>query len=240
MVELMMRRRALLAAGGGIPPEPESWATIATITSSTSWLAPEDGWYRFHVIGKGGNGAGGGATTGSGSRAQSGGGGGGGGGGYAISAYYLKAGDSISCTVSTSYSSCLINGEETRANCGGDGSYGTSTSGGSAGGGGNAIGGNRANYTGNSGSPGGYANTHQYIGTINGISKYSSYYGTGGNGATEWNNFSASYGNGRNGGDGGYYYKEISDGREAMNYTYQKPGVSGSGQSGAIIIEGAA
>lgn len=49
-----------------IPAAPTSWTFLETIKTSITWIVPETGWYKIHVIGKGGSGgdAGDGSSTG--------------------------------------------------------------------------------------------------------------------------------------------------------------------------------
>lgn len=161
-----------MAQGGGLPPEPSSYAWLQTFahssysnTTSATWTftAPTDGWYLFHVIGKGGNGGKGGVHGRYNGQYYSGGGGGSGASGaYARHAVYMKAGETATITYSTSQTKLVVHGETVIANAGGNGSDGMQSrnnNNGIPGGGGSpsaAAGANRANISGKAGQSGSY------------------------------------------------------------------------------------
>ena len=157
----MSHRRSLY--GGGIPPVPASWAAHAVVASTGSWSPDTAGWYRFYVIGQGGNG-------GSGDRRYStssllvnraAGGGGGGTGGVAVHQLYLTPSNSVSITVGDSQTTLSFDGQTVTATSGGDGGIGPDNRIGGAGG--TADGGNVANIAGVQGEDGIYgASTSQY------------------------------------------------------------------------------
>lgn len=254
MVEMLMRRMAFLSSGG-IPPEPTNWATLSTYTSSATWTCPKDGWYRFHVIGKGGNGGDGGGlklhsyintetsdgTTSTGTLtdnyyAPS--GGGGGAGGYAVTVVYIKKGQTVPITIG---SSAQIETEigVTKATYGYSGSAGElvlysdapSASPGTFGNGGTATGGNVKNEKGKYGSAGkaGGRNSDKYP---------TQTYASGGAGGTlNGALISTSYGAGGRGGNGGYWYRTNTSTYERK---YKAATGRTSGGAAAVIIEQAA
>lgn len=224
-----------MASGSVIPPEPEKWKKLVTITSSKTWKVPEDNWYRIHVIGPGGKDGDGGNTRGTQGSAKSGGGGGGGSGGYSVSIYYFKKGEALTCTISSAQT--VFNGPDTMmASVGGAGSNGTSTTGGNGAGGGGSSGGNVLNTTA-AGVKGGYADTRRYMGNATNLGAiYSSYYGNGGTGGIVSKLVSSTYGNGGPGGIGGYYTRDVDNGRVTPWYSVSPSG-GAVGQPGAVIIE---
>lgn len=144
----MSHRRSLY--GGGIPPVPASWAAHAVVASTGSWSPDTAGWYRFYVIGQGGNGGNGTLVS-----TNSQGGGGGGTGGVAVHQLYLTPGNSVSISVSAASTSLTYGGETVTAGAGDNGAdalyYGQAAAGGA---GGSASGGNVSNLTGGSGEDG--------------------------------------------------------------------------------------
>ena len=74
------------------PDKPTSYIDIECVTKSKTFVAPEDGWFRFILCGAGGSGGG---YPSSGATIY--GGGGGGSGGIAVSVFSLNKGDSILC-----------------------------------------------------------------------------------------------------------------------------------------------
>ena len=153
----MSHRRSLY--GGGIPPVPASWTAHGVVASTGSWSPDTAGWYRFYVIGQGGNGGSGDyyRNTSFGITRKAG-GGGGGTGGVAIHQLYLTPGNSVSITVDTTQTE-LSYGEETVTATAGTSGQGGNTSGaaipGTGGEGGSASGGNVSNIAGAQGSAGG-------------------------------------------------------------------------------------
>lgn len=103
MVEMLMRRRSLLMASGPRPePSDDGWELLTSYTTSGTWTAPWDGWFRLSCIGAGGTGGNGGVGVNNQSApddqesVSGSGGGGGGSGGFSSSVLYLKKGDSLS------------------------------------------------------------------------------------------------------------------------------------------------
>lgn len=243
-----MDRRILLF---GRPPVPQNWKTLIIYTASANWIVPKSGWYRIHVIGRGGNGGNGGrlkdtwgnwmeddSYSGNSYGDTAGAGGGGGGGGYAVSVLYLKKGQQISITVSTNIT--LVHPEGSMiANRGNNGGVGGSsavysitedkgTGGGSSGTGGSAAGGNLINTVGNSGGAG-----TAIANTVGGSTSGGPVPSTGGGGGgINGILLSVSYGVGGNGGRGGYTYRVSQDRNKYSDF------VSGSaGSGGAVVIE---
>lgn len=186
-----------LSVGNGVSPNPpENWQQLIYIDESETWSAPKDGWYRFHVVGKCGDGAAGGSRhtvnmkpTGDGY-----GGGGGGSGGWAIHVLKMKEGDTIEITINNSLTSL---GEYCYATAG------QNASGRTGGQGGEAEGGNIMNLIGGVGGDGGndgeYPETTRILpedGGLNGA-KAGTNYGTGIN-----------FGGGGGGGGAGYNRNE--------------------------------
>ena len=239
MVELMMRRRALLAAGGGIPPEPgdNEYTLINSYTSNAVWTCQEDGWYRVTCVGQGGSGATGGAFYDNRRNVAGSGGGGGGSGGCSVSVFYCKAGDTLSITYNGSAKAVgTIAGEAITvyASAGGNGkpgdvgSYSTVPSGGNGGAAGGANSGNKFNLPGNAGGKG----ADGYVTTVS-SGRYTPSTvpngGTGGTSVASHNAVFAGKGVGGAGGRGGY--------RVDPTHWYDDP-VSGSvGNPGGVFIE---
>lgn len=154
------------------PDEPTSYSDLITVTSTKKWTAPEDGYFRFIVCGRGGDG--GGYPNSNGSIY---GGGGGGAGGIAVSVFALNKGETVSCICSIVQTQINYNGNVATANPGEDGEDGritTQNPTGQGGAGGSASGGNVINKRGGRGQNG-------LLWTINGDSPT---YNTEGGGGT--------------------------------------------------------
>lgn len=136
------------------PDEPTSYSDLIMVGSSQKWTAPEDGYFRFIVCGRGGDG--GGYPN---SRGSIYGGGGGGAGGIAVSVFALNKGETVSCICSIVQTQINYNGNVATANPGKDGEDGKITSQnptGRGGAGGSASGGNVTNKKGGRGENGLY------------------------------------------------------------------------------------
>lgn len=134
------------------PSEPTSYSDLIMVASTQTWTAPEDGYFRFIVCGRGGDG--GGYPNSNGSIY---GGGGGGAGGIAVSVFALNKGEAVSCTCSIVQTQINYNGNVATANPGKDGEDGNITNEnptGQGGAGGTASGGNVTNKRGGSGENG--------------------------------------------------------------------------------------
>ena len=141
------------------PDPPTGYIEIEKIKSSKTWIAPEDGWFRF--IGLAASGKGGRTVVASYGTKHCGGGGGGGSGGIIVSDFALLKGDTVHLSVN---SGITITNEKTgktaNATAGGDGKDGEvkgayyGAYGGDGGKGGTASGGNVKNQNGNAGSRG--------------------------------------------------------------------------------------
>lgn len=134
------------------PDEPTSYSDLITVASTKTWTAPEDGYFRFIVCGRGGDG--GGYPHSNGSIY---GGGGGGAGGIAVSVFALNKGETVSCICSTVQTQINYNGNVATANPGEDGEDGritTQNPTGKGGAGGSASGGNVINKRGGRGENG--------------------------------------------------------------------------------------
>lgn len=134
------------------PDEPTSYSDLITVASTKTWTAPEDGYFRFIVCGRGGDG--GGYPNSNGSIY---GGGGGGAGGIAVSVFALNKGETVSCICSIAQTQINYNGNVATANPGEDGEDGRITSQnptGKGGAGGSASGGNVINKRGGRGKNG--------------------------------------------------------------------------------------
>lgn len=165
------------------PPHPENFEFLEYSLESKTWTAPSNGWYRFHVIGKCGDGADGievYADNASGPHGS--GGAGGGSGGWSIHDLYLKSGDSIEFNITNLVTSL---GNYCSATAG------TNASGTIPGVGGIATGGNVANLNGGKGGKGGERNLPAQQGELNGapagnnlvVGSIYDYAGGGGTGA---------------------------------------------------------
>lgn len=173
----MTRRRFMMQLAGGLPPEPASYVWHATYAgTNATFTAPADGWYLFHVIGKGGNGGRGGMygykiSGGTATFYSGGGGGSGASGAYALHAVYMLAGETAKITYSTSQTTLVVQGETIIANAGGNGGDGPQTitnntgTPGSAGSAKTASGANRLNISGKAGQRGGYGSSSDPYGT---------------------------------------------------------------------------
>lgn len=134
------------------PDEPTSYSDLITVASTKTWTAPEDGYFRFIVCGRGGDG--GGYPHSNGSIY---GGGGGGAGGIAVSVFALNKGETVSCICGIAQTQINYNGNVATANPGEDGEDGRITSEnptGKGGAGGTATGGNVTNKKGGRGENG--------------------------------------------------------------------------------------
>lgn len=247
MVEMLMRRRSLFMASGGMRPEPpdDGWELLESFTTNTTWTAPWDGWFRISCVGSGGAGGDGGAGFSksdypSGKNNVSGSGGGGGGsGGFASSVFYLSKGNKL--TVSYNGNATVsgnVNGEKisilsTAGQIGDNGAKGSiryaaeydppryivnAPKGGTGGTAGTASGGNKINANGKDGGTG-----------TNGAGNQASSPGGGPGGDAAIPIFSSipkGSGSGGDGGGGGYY-----------NRTLKPPTSGGSASSGGVFIE---
>lgn len=181
------------------PAEPTSYSEIEQVTTSKTFIAPEDGWFEF--IGLAVSGKGGASASRTWGVPHVGGGGGGGAGGVVVSVFALNKGESVTLSVGGSVSiSCK--GEVAIAYGGSGGTNATVYSQnqfiapGDGGSGGSASGGNVANLNGNAGGDG-----HYYV---------------------DPNNTWDAYGAGASNGYGGYYTRG-GDGRNIQatpNYAY--------------------
>ena len=134
------------------PDEPTSYSDLIMVGSTQTWTAPEDGYFRFIVCGRGGDG--GGYPNNNGSVY---GGGGGGAGGIAVSVFALNKGETVSCICSIVQTQINYNGNVATANPGEDGEDGRVTTQnltGQGGAGGSASGGNVINKRGGRGEDG--------------------------------------------------------------------------------------
>ena len=134
------------------PDEPTSYSDLIMVGSTQTWTAPEDGYFRFIVCGRGGDG--GGYPNSHGSIY---GGGGGGAGGIAVSVFALNKGETVSCICSIVQTQINYNGNVATANPGEngeDGSITTQNPTGQGGAGGSASGGNVINKRGRRGENG--------------------------------------------------------------------------------------
>lgn len=134
------------------PDEPTSYSDLIMVGSTQTWTAPEDGYFRFIVCGRGGDG--GGYPNNNGSIY---GGGGGGAGGIAVSVFALNKGETVSCICSIVQTQINYNGNVATANPGEDGEDGRMTTQnltGQGGAGGSASGGNVINKRGGRGEDG--------------------------------------------------------------------------------------
>lgn len=141
------------------PDPPTGYIEIEKIKSSKTWIAPEDGWFRF--IGLAASGKGGRTVVASYGTKHCGGGGGGGSGGIVVSDFALLKGDIVHLSVNSGIT--ITNekvGKNANATAGGDGKDGEvkgayyGAYGGDGGKGGTASGGNVKNQNGDTGSRG--------------------------------------------------------------------------------------
>ena len=154
----------------GFPAEPTEYLLINTYTSSQTWVAPGDGWYKVEVYGASGRGGyalfDAGEEDVGGEEPESISGGGGGSGGYASSTIKLRAGDTIKMTtgavgVNTTVTVDSSNSDSydhtitiTCGKNGGSGTHNMVSDPGDGGAGGIASGGLDVNINGNSGRNG--------------------------------------------------------------------------------------
>ena len=129
-----------------IPPRPTSWNEITKLYNTSEWVAPEDGWFKIIVAGRGGNG-GRSACSSWGKTTALSLGAGGGSPGCAVSEIALQQGESIKVTSNGYDTSCVIRGTTMTATRGGNGAT-ADTKAENGGYGGSASGGNRDNYSG--------------------------------------------------------------------------------------------
>ena len=164
------------------PDEPTSWSQISKITSTTTFTAPEQGWFKFIGVAKSGNGGGGNTWSSTGTRYYRG-GGSGGSGAIVASIFPLEQGETVTITLSSS-ATIVCKGESAYAGAGGNGgSAGTGDVGGRGGSAGTANGGNLINKNGSTGETGGFdterntggssrTNTYEGFSTTSGAGGY--------------------------------------------------------------------
>ena len=125
-------------------------------TTSTTFTAPEDGWFKFIGVAKSGEGGNSNTWTDPNGKRWRRGGGGGGAGGIVVSVFALTQGQTVTLTVG-SYATIQAQGQTATAGAGSDGyDAATGDSGGRGGRGGSASGGNLVNKAGASGGTGGF------------------------------------------------------------------------------------
>lgn len=164
------------------PAEPTSWSQISKVTSSTTFTAPEQGWFKFIGVAKSGDGGGGNTWSSTGTRYYRG-GGSGGSGAIVASIFPLEQGETVTITLSSS-ATIICKGESAYAGVGGiGGSAGTGDVGGRGGSAGTAKGGNLINKNGSTGETGGFdterntggssrTNTYEGFSTTSGAGGY--------------------------------------------------------------------
>ena len=164
------------------PAEPTSWSQISKVTSSTTFTAPEQGWFKFIGVAKSGDGGGGNTWSSTGTRYYRG-GGSGGSGAIVASIFPLEQGETVTITLSSS-ATIICKGESAYAGAGGNGgSAGTGDVGGRGGSAGTANGGNLINKNGSTGETGGFdterntggsscTNTYEGFSTTSGAGGY--------------------------------------------------------------------
>ena len=164
------------------PAEPTSWSQISKVTSSTTFTAPEQGWFKFIGVAKSGDGGGGNTWSSTGTRYYRG-GGSGGSGAIVASIFPLEQGETVTITLSSS-ATIVCKGESAYAGAGGNGgSAGTGDVGGRGGSAGTASGGNLVNKNGSTGETGGFdterntggssrTNTYEGFSTTSGAGGY--------------------------------------------------------------------
>lgn len=175
-----VNNRADLKVFSAIPSEfpavPDSYILIDTYTTSQTFTAPEDGWFKIELHGASGNGYSTDPRPGQSYSDDSNGedyiytGGGGGGGAYVASIVKLKQGDIVELVCGAVYSdtiatitSSMETYNEMLAKSGGGGTLATNQKGQAAGGiGGTASGGNLSNVNGNAGKNGVKASASSY------------------------------------------------------------------------------
>lgn len=138
------------------PAEPTGWSEMQKYTTSTTFTAPEDGWFKFIGVAKSGEGGNSNTWTDPSGKRWRRGGGGGGAGGIVVSVFALTQGQTVTLTVG-SYATIQAQGQTATAGAGSDGyDAATGDSGGRGGRGGSASGGNLVNKAGASGGTGGF------------------------------------------------------------------------------------
>ena len=138
------------------PAEPTGWSKMQKYTTSTTFTAPEDGWFKFIGVAKSGEGGNSNTWTDPNGKRWRRGGGGGGAGGIVVSVFALTQGQTVTLTVG-SYATIQAQGQTATAGAGSDGyDAATGDSGGRGGRGGSASGGNLVNKAGASGGTGGF------------------------------------------------------------------------------------
>ena len=138
------------------PAEPTGWSEMQKYTTSTTFTAPEDGWFKFIGVAKSGEGGNSNTWTDPNGKRWRRGGGGGGAGGIVVSVFALTQGQTVTLTVG-SYATIQAQGQTATAGAGSDGyDADTGHSGGRGGRGGSASGGNLVNKAGASGGTGGF------------------------------------------------------------------------------------
>ena len=138
------------------PAEPTGWSEMQKYTTSTTFTAPEDGWFKFIGVAKSGEGGNSNTWTDPNGKRWRRGGGGGGAGGIVVSVFALTQGQTVTLTVG-SYATIQAQGQTATAGAGSDGyDAATGDRGGRGGRGGSASGGNLVNKAGASGGTGGF------------------------------------------------------------------------------------
>lgn len=174
-----------------LPPKPTSWSEITKLYNSSEWIAPEDGWFKIIIAGRGGNGGRSDSRWGKSTAIYL--GAGGGSPGCAVSEVALQQGESVRITIDGYNCSCAIKDISMQAEKGGDGKKAGATENG--GDGGKSSGGNKHNYEGIRGVKSGaqeQSMDYSYTSTVYGrkggqlnVDGYSFYGGTGGGGTLE-------------------------------------------------------
>ena len=172
-----------------LPPKPTSWSEITKLYNSSEWIAPEDGWFKIIIAGRGGNGGRSDSRWGKSTAINM--GAGGGSPGCAVSEIALQQGESVRITIDGYNCSCVIKDISMQATKGGDGKT-ASTTAENGGDGGKSSGGNKHNYEGIRGVKSGaqeQSSDYSYTSTVYGrkggqlnVDGYSFYGGTGGGG----------------------------------------------------------
>ena len=172
-----------------LPPKPTSWSEITKLYNSSEWIAPEDGWFKIIIAGRGGNGGRSDSRWGKSTAINM--GAGGGSPGCAVSEIALQQGESVRITIDGYNCSCVIKDIFMQATKGGDGKT-ASTTAENGGDGGKSSGGNKHNYEGIRGVKSGaqeQSRDYSYTSTVYGrkggqlnVDGYSFYGGTGGGG----------------------------------------------------------
>ena len=172
-----------------LPPKPTTWSEITKLYNSSEWIAPEDGWFKIIIAGRGGNGGRSDSRWGKSTAINM--GAGGGSPGCAVSEIALQQGESVRITIDGYNCSCVIKDISMQATKGGDGKT-ASTTAENGGDGGKSSGGNKHNYEGIRGVKSGaqeQSRDYSYTSTVYGrkggqlnVDGYSFYGGTGGGG----------------------------------------------------------